>query len=251
MFGYTFCPMEAGTLSCPQCGAAVTSDSTECQYCHARLQTIACAKCLGMMFLGSKYCPHCGAWAAAVMPEPDKKRNCPRCDQALEDVKVADIPLEECGRCGGLWIDVTNFEHICGNAEAQQAATGLRLPPPVPLDTNVRYLKCPQCLNLMNRMNYAGRSGIVINVCRAHGVWLDRDEMVQIVTFIRSGGLDHARNVEKAKLEEARRMAEFQSIERGVFISPGSYHDSFDAAATVNLLSGIASMANHFLGMKS
>jgi Zn-finger nucleic acid-binding protein len=204
---------------------------------------------MGMMFVGSKFCPHCGTRAVAVQQGANTTRSCPRCHILLADVQVVTTPLEECTRCGGLWIDVSNFEFICSNAEARQAATGLLIPPPVALDPHVVYLKCPQCQTLMNRMNYASRSGIVINVCRGHGVWLDRNEMRQIVEFISAGGLDRARRSETEELTEARRAAtssidEFQS---GVFTA-GLPHNSFNADERYQLLTGIASIANHFLG---
>ena len=240
--------MEAGTLNCPECGAAVAQDSTQCQYCHALLQTVACPKCLGMMFAGTKFCPHCGARAQAIAEGPNTTRVCPRCQVKLTDIQVADTPLEECTRCGGLWVDVSNFEHICSNAESQQAATGLRLPPPVEMDPRVHYLKCPTCANLMNRMNYASRSGIIINACRAHGVWLDRDEIRQIIEFIRAGGLDHARKIEKVELDDARRAEEFQPVEPMVPMLGESLRDTIKSEDRVPLLRGIASLANHFLG---
>lgn len=242
--------MEAGTLICPQCGAPVSETSTQCDHCHAVLQTVACPHCMGMMFVGTKFCPHCGTRAVAVQQGAGSSRPCPRCHVPLADVQVAKTPLEECTRCGGLWIDVSSFEFICSNAEARQAATGLLVPSPVPLDPTVRYLKCPQCQNLMNRMNYASRSGIVINICRAHGVWLDRNEMRQIVEFISAGGLDRARRVETEELQEARR-ADTSSIDdyqSGVLTNAGLFHNAFNADERYQLLTGIASVANHFLG---
>jgi len=97
------------------------------------------------------------------------------------------------------------FRAYLFHRRGQEAATGLRLPPPVALDAHVIYLKCPRCANVMNRMNYAGRSGIVINVCTPHGIWLDRDEIRQIIEYIRSGGLDHARKAEIEELRDAHR----------------------------------------------
>jgi Zn-finger nucleic acid-binding protein len=240
--------MEAGTLNCPECGAAVSKDSAQCQYCHALLQTVACPKCMGMMFAGTKFCPHCGARAETIAQGQATKRLCPRCHVALTDVQVASTPLDECTHCGGLWIDVANFEHICSDTEASQAATGLQLPPPVPLDPHVRYLPCPQCTNLMSRMNYAGRSGVVINVCRPHGIWLDRNAMRQIIEFIRAGGLDRARKIETEELQEARQRSSFQPVEPGVPMLSDTFHDSFNSDDRVHLLRGIASLANHFLG---
>ncbi len=244
--------MQAGTLNCPNCGSAVSSDSTQCQYCHALLQTVACPKCLGMMFAGSKFCPHCGAVAQNIAQGQATTHSCPRCNEKLTAVEVATTPLEECMRCGGLWIDVSNFEHICSTAEAQQAATGLRVPPPVAFDPSVRYLKCPQCGNIMNRMNYAGRSGIIINVCGRHGIWLDREEIRQIIEFIRGGGLDKARNIELQELQDARREADaVSSIQPEIEGYGMASIDNFSADEHAHLVTGLASLANHFLGQRN
>ena len=59
----------------------------------------------------------------------------------------------------------------------------------------------------MNRVNYAKRSGVVIDVCKAHGLWFDRDELRRILAFIASGGLDRARELEIESLKEAKRSA--------------------------------------------
>jgi hypothetical protein len=54
-------PEGAQTLHCPTCGAAIDdSDAISCRYCGTRLALIACPKCFGRMFVGSKFCPHCG-----------------------------------------------------------------------------------------------------------------------------------------------------------------------------------------------
>ena len=38
----------AGTLTCPQCGAAAAPDARACAFCRARLATVACPRCFGM-----------------------------------------------------------------------------------------------------------------------------------------------------------------------------------------------------------
>jgi Zn-finger nucleic acid-binding protein len=59
----------------------------------------------------------------------------------------------------------------------------------------------------MNRMNFAGCSGVVIDWCKAHGTWLDHTELPQIIAFIRDGGLRTARDREKEMLKgESRRL---------------------------------------------
>ncbi len=57
----------------------------------------------------------------------------------------------------------------------------------------------------MNRINFARCSGVIVDICKGHGSWFDRDELTRIVEFIRAGGLDAARAKEKAAIEEERR----------------------------------------------
>jgi Zn-finger nucleic acid-binding protein len=58
---------------------------------------------------------------------------------------------------------------------------------------------------MMHRLNFARCSGVIVDVCRAHGTWFDANELHRIVHFIRAGGLDQSRAKEKRDLEEERR----------------------------------------------
>ena len=40
----------------------------------------------------------------------------------------------------------------------------------------------------MVRRQYAQRSGVVIDVCRNHGIWFDPDELHQVLQWIADGG---------------------------------------------------------------
>jgi len=117
----------------------------------------------------------------------------------------------ECPDCLGLWLDVFAFEKICADREQQAAVLGaasLATSPHTPPHEKVSYIPCPQCKQLMNRANFARCSGVIIDVCKKHGIWFDRDELSKIIEFIRDGGLDWARSREKAQLEEERRHLE-------------------------------------------
>jgi Zn-finger nucleic acid-binding protein len=60
----------------------------------------------------------------------------------------------------------------------------------------------------MNRVNYAKRSGVVLDVCKDHGIWFDKDELRRVLAFIAGGGLERARELELEQLKEAKRAAE-------------------------------------------
>jgi Zn-finger nucleic acid-binding protein len=204
--------MAAATLNCPMCGAAAASDATCCEHCGARLATVACPSCFGMMFLGQKFCPHCGAKAdRQEATEPAKPQLCPRDQTPMDAVVIGGSNLRECPRCEGIWTDTDSLRQICADREKQAAVLGM--PGSLPADAglqieeHIRYLPCPICGKLMNRVNFASISNVIVEVCREHGTWFDRDELRRIVEFIRAGGLDQARAREIANLEEDRRLA--------------------------------------------
>jgi Zn-finger nucleic acid-binding protein len=129
----------------------------------------------------------------------------------MNSITLGTTAIRECERCLGLWVDVPAFEKICADREQQAAVLGAASPAPnkpVEDTDKVRYVPCPECKQLMNRINFARCSGVVVDVCRGHGTWFDRDELSRIVEFIRGGGLDAARSREKAALEEERRQLE-------------------------------------------
>lgn len=191
------------------CGASARADAANCQHCGSRLATIACPACFGMMFLGAKFCSHCGAPAARASRTELTKHLCPRCKSAMDPVQVGTSSLEECGRCHGVWADKQTVEQICASSEQQAAVLGIASvetkEQEMELEEKIRYVPCPDCGQLMNRVHFANCSKVIVDVCKAHGTWFDKDELRRIVEFIRSGGLTLAREREIAALEAKRK----------------------------------------------
>ena len=103
------------------------------------------------------------------------------------------------------WVDVRSFEKICADREEQSAVMGTAGPESVSSEVSkVKYVPCPECSQLMNRMNFARCSGVIVDVCKNHGTWFDREELSRIIQFIRDGGLTAARAKEKLALAEER-----------------------------------------------
>ena len=199
--------MSAEALNCPNCGAGVASDSTRCQFCKTRLKTMACPKCFGLMFVGAKFCDHCGAIAAPVEVSLDEKGgDCPRCRVPLEGNTIGETYLRGCTKCDGVWLEAAAFEAICADRESQSAVLGFldkRTLRGTPL-TKINYIPCPDCGQLMNRNNFAKASGVIVDICKHHGVWFDADELPSIIGFIQKGGMELARQREKNELKEER-----------------------------------------------
>jgi Zn-finger nucleic acid-binding protein len=200
--------MNAETLNCPMCGAAASSDATRCEHCGARLATVACPSCFGLMFVGAKFCSHCGARADRAESDAQASRRCPRCRVKLEGVVVGASNLLECPKCEGIWADVASLEKICADREQQAAVLGMAVSLPNEggdPDQPVRYIPCPVCNKLMNRVNFANCSHVIVDVCKGHGTWFDKDELRRIVEFIRAGGLEQARARQIAELQDQQR----------------------------------------------
>jgi Zn-finger nucleic acid-binding protein len=230
--------MQAETLNCPNCGAATSRDAPLCQFCGSRLATVACPSCFAMMFLGSKHCQRCGAAAAIPEVKEARDRACPRCQSGMSLVTIGSVAMRECEQCLGLWLAVSAFAAICADREQQSAVLGLASPAPthaVRKTSKVQYVPCPECSQLMNRINFARCSGVIVDVCKGHGTWFDHDELSRIVEFIRDGGLEASRNKEKASLEEERQRLRQEQL------AASDMHRSLGSDSDDHRLAGIAS----------
>ena len=212
--------MKVETLNCPNCGAAISTEAVRCQFCESKLATVSCPSCFGMMFIGSRHCPHCGALASAPTAVALSVLKCPRCKTDMTPIQLGGSAMRECESCGGLWLELGEFEKICANREQQSNVLGAALREPTQLqyqrsvEIKVQYVPCPQCGQLMNRMNFARFSGVVVDVCRGHGTWFDQDELRRIIDFMRDGGLERSREKEKRELAlERERLAGLRSLD--------------------------------------
>ena len=214
------------SLNCPTCGAPCADvNATRCEYCGSRLTYAACPKCFGPMFAGMDYCPSCGAnftretiGASGV--------TCPSCKVPMTGMQVGQTALVECPNCYGTWLDAKTFTDLCSSKEergtfaadfGRHAAIPRTLTP-----TKVVYLPCPVCGKIMNRQNFGRASGVVIDVCKGDGVWLQQGELHAVLAFIDSGGLEAAREAERAR-EKAE--AQLRELERGAPPNVSIRHD--------------------------
>jgi Zn-finger nucleic acid-binding protein len=122
---------------------------------------------------------------------------------------VSDALIEECRQCGGVWVGAATFDRLIQSRDQQAAVVAqagsalpvLDSPHPLQAASKVRYVPCPDCRQLMNRKNFAHISGVIIDVCKVHGVWFDQNELGRVIQFVMKGGLDAARRVERDATE--------------------------------------------------
>jgi Zn-finger nucleic acid-binding protein len=129
---------------------------------------------------------------------------------------LGDAKIHQCHTCGGLWLAKETFDNLAANHEIRGQAIGV-LPGEKPQgkrlsSETVYYRPCPCCGKLMNRLNYARISKVIVDVCKDHGIWFDQDELRQVLAFIDSGGLVRAQERERLHLEEERSRVAMQSM---------------------------------------
>lgn len=174
-----------------------------------------------------------GLWqqSRAARPEARQESPLPALWPPLLPALIAKVRVDECDRCGGIWLDREAFLEICETwdaaalpldqvephpvwTEPEKPAshlTGPALPTQAGLSGRM-YIPCPVCGELMLRKNFAGCSGVIIDWCKPHGYWFDRTELQKVVAFVRTGGLQKSREIERGLLrEEQERLRELQS----------------------------------------
>jgi Zn-finger nucleic acid-binding protein len=186
--------VEARAYQCPVCGAFALAGDRSCRHCSSLLATLRCASCFELSFPHALRCHGCGA-ELGLTPDPaPSDQACPDCKVTLRSFHASAGTLLACDGCGGQLVTHTLLRALLEQREALgSAAPSADIPRANPLATPVRYRACPHCRQMMNRKNFGGTSGIVIDVCSLHGTFFDAGELPRVLDFVRRGGLARAR----------------------------------------------------------
>jgi Zn-finger nucleic acid-binding protein len=97
-----------------------------------------------------------------------------------------DTIIHHCAECDGIFIAEEDLQqtikHHIGVVQVIDYKT-LRFildHPRHENDTNRAYKQCPVCQDTMRKLTYAAVSGVLIDRCTQHGVWLDSGELQQL-----------------------------------------------------------------------
>lgn len=110
----------------------------------------------------------------------------------------------ECGQCAGFWMGHEAFRQLVERAKQQtlpadtipetprNEAAKYALPAGSGASEESRagsfYRPCVVCRKLTNRRNYGHSSGVIVDICKDHGIWFDADELARILAWLRAGG---------------------------------------------------------------
>ena len=195
---------EAAVIRCSSCGSAREKGRNHCGYCdadftiHERDLNTVCPKCLARVSDTAKYCQHCATELTGEhVVEDFSQLACPLCgpQRLLSNRRLGQeqVSVLECSICAGLWLGSDAFERLRKRVlseTAEERALLRHKPQPSQLRRQVgpMYRPCIYCGKSMNRQQYARRSGVIIDVCRDHGIWFDARELQQILDWTARGG---------------------------------------------------------------
>lgn len=177
-----------------------------------------CCNCSAPLPPNSVLCAYCGsrndidlkAVHYHTTHESESERICPRCGIRLETIDLnieGKFLIERCGQCLGLFFDLGELEAVL-----QATVTNVFTINKSQLDSlatmstqeyGISYIKCPVCAKLMNRVNFGAKSGVIVDRCREHGVWLDGGELRHLFEWTKAGGklFDQERQEQLKKAE--------------------------------------------------
>ena len=163
---------------CQSCSAPLPANINLCSYCKVRNDVDLHGK--HHYSVSSKH----------------SKRICPQCQIPLQTIKLKlkeAFYIERCKSCFGLFFDPGEIETLLESTVSNVFEINVKLLKNINKDRyqlkkQFSYVKCPVCSILMNRVNFAHRSGVIIDQCKKHGIWLNNGEITHLMEWQKAGG---------------------------------------------------------------
>ncbi len=218
-----------------------------------------CITCAGPLPAGSTICVYCGTRNDVdlrgvheyTVRVPESPRQCPRCAVRMRTIDVhADrkFLIEQCATCNGLFFDPNELEALLDTTvkhaytiDFERIETLVGEPAS---REEVCYRKCPVCAELMHRYALGARSGVVLDRCAPHGVWLDGGELRRLMEWRKAGG-----QLLHEKLEAERKTRERSARAARAPVLPVSVEErkAESGIDLVEILGTVWSFAKRFL----
>ena len=160
------------------------------------MKCIYCAAPLPQKGLNCSYCNRLNPLNAKLFEDEKKEESthlCPCCNLNLEELQTSNVSLKYCKECDGILIAEEEFEKLIAykvDPTSKLNPYYLRFIQDHPRDNRKKSQvhPCPICQETMAVVNYKKQSGVIIDICEEHGIWLDGGELQQIVEWYAVGG---------------------------------------------------------------
>lgn len=163
-----------------------------------------CSSCSAPLAANTNKCSYCG-----TRNDVDLKNRhhysivrketpllCPNCEKTLQtiDLKLDGLfTIERCANCFGLFFESGKIETLLEKSVDRVFEINLLQLDAInqdrfATDKEVKYVKCPVCLAFMSRNVFGYRSGVIVDRCNKHGIWLDSGEITHLLEWKKAGG---------------------------------------------------------------
>jgi len=106
--------------------------------------------------------------------------DCPVCKNAMITLELAEVEVDYCTACGGIWLDAGELELLLGNSQhAKELLNSFK----IDSSCTEKRRKCPICLKKMQKIN-VGTSPptLLLDKCpTGDGLWFDKGELQDIL----------------------------------------------------------------------
>jgi Zn-finger nucleic acid-binding protein len=208
-----------------------------CPYCRAAVATVRCGRCFQMNVPEALHCSGCGHELGLEPIAEGAALSCPGCRQSLAAFRAEGGTLFDCARCGGQFVEHVLLRALLERREVLGEAVPTGISGRDATSTKaagaiepVRYVPCPACSAVMNRKNFGGTSGVVVDVCKKDGMWFDAGELPRVLAFVSSGGLARARQRDEERRAEEKRAEIARAIASANMGAAGGSGTESDAA---------------------
>ena len=110
---------------------------------------------------------------------------CPRDGAELQRANVAQIELDKCHQCDGIWFDAGELEALSnsGISDIEDEIEQQYGDPPVKSGDVTGYMRCPRCEDgRLNQFHYTYIKPVKVDRCdTCLGIWLDKNELKAII----------------------------------------------------------------------
>ncbi len=119
--------------------------------------------------------------------------DCPACENPMITLELADVEIDHCLNCGGIWLDSGELELLM---DAPERAQKLLASFQESNSSTEKPRKCPICDKKMAKIVVGTAEPILlIDKCRrSHGLWFDQGELEDI---LKRGQLDQDSRIQK------------------------------------------------------
>jgi len=183
-------------MNCKFCASPLPMDSLVCGYCKQRN-----AVNLNALIVNE------------VSSPLDRAIACPLCKIQLKKLRITlgvDVFIEHCTVCDGFLIDEIDLEKVLLFTSKEIVLYNKKIlrfildHPRKEKEKNPFYRECPYCKIIMKKKIFKKYSGVMIDKCNEHQLWVDSGELIQMLEWKKVGGEERnkGRVTENMNVEE-------------------------------------------------